>query len=165
MMQRKFQHALTAEVGEWRERQLGAEVQEALAPVLPRVLVLVYLRVVVPKTRGQRRAGRAISSSPPRANNPALHKRTLTGRPCRRRYPLNDMAGNGELDQKCIFFDGPKVHVFRRTKSACFSPDQKCIAYFSPDQKCMLFVINSPDQKCIFFAGPEVHQGAPYFLF
>jgi hypothetical protein len=37
--------------------------------------------------------------------------------------------------EKCIFFAGPKVHIFHWTKSAYCSPDKKCI--FSPDQKCI----------------------------
>jgi hypothetical protein len=63
-------------------------------------------------------------------------------------------------DQKCIFFVGPKVHIFLRTKSTYFSPDQKYIIFVGPEvhiirrTKSAYF---SQDQKCIFFAGPEVH--------
>ena len=32
-----------------------------------------------------------------------------------------------DMDQKCIFFTGPKVHISHWTRSAYFSPDQKCI--------------------------------------
>jgi hypothetical protein len=33
------------------------------------------------------------------------------------------------LDQNCIFFTGPKVHIFHWTRTAYFSPDQKCIFF------------------------------------
>ena len=83
----------------------------------------------------------------------------------------------GATAQKCIFFVGPevhfssdpKVHIFRRTKSAFFSPDPKMHifrrainSYFSSAQKCIFFAgpavhIFRRTQNCIFFVGPKVH--------
>jgi hypothetical protein len=36
------------------------------------------------------------------------------------------------LDQKSIFFTEPEVHIFRRPRSAYFSPAQKCIFFAIP---------------------------------
>ena len=36
------------------------------------------------------------------------------------------------LDQNCIFFTGPKVHIFHWTRSAYFSLDQNCIFLGTP---------------------------------
>jgi hypothetical protein len=63
-------------------------------------------------------------------------------------------------DHKYICFAGPEVHIFRRTRSAYFSPDQKYIFFVGP--KVHIFrrtrsAYFSPAQKCIFFVGPKAH--------